>query len=61
MARRGNHRQPHNRPTCIWSGVSYVSIGLRGSKPEYNGVLEFLYPRVGANMMPMPGGVFESG
>jgi uncharacterized protein (TIGR02466 family) len=60
VARRGDYHQPHNHPTSIWSGVYYVSIGQRDAEPGLNGLLELLDPRVGANMMPMPGGLFET-
>lgn len=57
--RRGDYNSPHTHPACVWSGVYYVDAGT--PIPDSNsktGALEFLDPRSGTEMMPIPGAMF---
>lgn len=49
LCRDGGYNKIHNHPGCSWSGVYYVSTGVRASDaPPDAGCIEFLDPRMGA-------------
>lgn len=59
IMRHGHYHSVHNHPGHTWSGVYYVDIGKPEPNRPFNGQLELLDPRLGANMVTMPGGPFE--
>ena len=47
------------KPGCVWSGVYYVEAGdLPTTEHPKSGVIEFLDPRSGAEMVALPGTPF---
>lgn len=49
LCRDGGYNKIHNHPGCSWSGVYYVSTGVRApDAPPDAGCIEFLDPRMGA-------------
>lgn len=56
LNRTGQYNTMHTHPSCVWSGVFYVETGDRPtpSHPK-SGVIEFLDPRAGAEMVITPG------
>jgi uncharacterized protein (TIGR02466 family) len=47
------------KPGCVWSGVYYVEVGdLPTTEHPKSGVIEFLDPRSGAEMVALPGTPF---
>lgn len=60
VSRDGDYNNVHDHPGAHWSGVYYVAAGTPapGSNP-HNAMLELLDPRVGVNMLPLPGSIFE--
>ncbi len=59
VSRDGHYNTVHDHPEAHWSGVYYVSCtGLAEGGP-HNGKLELLDPRVGINMIRLPGSVLE--
>ena len=49
LCRDGGYNKIHNHPGCSWSGVYYVSTGVRApDAPPDSGCIEFLDPRMGA-------------
>lgn len=51
VSRNGNYNSAHNHPNCVWSGVYYVQTGTAEPDTQFNGRLELLDPRAGANML----------
>lgn len=51
----GNYNNIHTHPACTWSGVYYVKVGDQpsGEYPK-SGVIEFLDPRAGSEMVATP-------
>ncbi len=55
----GHYNASHTHPACVWSGVYYVDAGTPQAGEQTNaGVLEFLDPRAGSEMMVIPGQMF---
>lgn len=53
---RGDYNAIHTHPACVWSGVYYVDAGDPPSAEHpKSGVIEFLDPRAGAEMIALPG------
>lgn len=52
----GQYNAMHTHPSCVWSGVFYAEAGDPPT-PEHrkSGVIEFLDPRAGAEMVITPG------
>ena len=50
VSRRGDFHRVHNHPGATWSGVYYVAPG-DAPKSEADGLIEFVDPRGGANMV----------
>ncbi len=48
----------HTHPECTWSGVYYVTLGERDMSDPRNGIIEFLDPRMGVDIMQLPGQPF---
>lgn len=59
VMRNGHYHSVHNHPGHTWSGVYYVDIGAPEPDRRFNGALELLDPRLGANMVTMPSNPFE--
>lgn len=54
--RNGDYNSVHTHPGCLWSGVYYVEAGdLASEKYPKSGIIEFIDPRAGAEMMATPG------
>ncbi len=54
--RDGDYNSVHTHPGCVWSGVYYVEAGDPvHEKYSKSGVIEFVDPRAGAEMMAAPG------
>ena len=51
VSRNGDYNSAHNHPNCLWSGIYYVAAGTPEPDTQFNGRLELLDPRAGANMM----------
>ena len=58
VVRSGNYHVVHNHTGSNWSGVYYVCTGEPHPDTQVSGVLEFVDPRLGANLVPMPGEPF---
>jgi len=58
VLRRGNYNRVHNHPGMSWSGVYYVCLGGEPGS-EADGLIEFVDPRGGANMVVTPGRPFD--
>lgn len=56
LNRKGDYNMVHTHPACVWSGVYYVETGDPPT-PEHpkSGVIEFLDPRAGIEMVVTPG------
>ncbi len=59
VLRNGHYHNVHNHPENTWSGVYYVDDGAPEADRPFNGVLELLDPRIGANMINLANGPFE--
>jgi uncharacterized protein (TIGR02466 family) len=59
VVRPGDYHLAHNHPGNVWSGVYYVAAGEAEPGRPYNGQLELLDPRAGANMLGPPDGAFD--
>lgn len=60
VSRDGDYNGVHDHPGAHWSGVYYVSAGTPAPNANpHNAMLELLDPRVGVNMLALPGSVFE--
>ena len=51
VIRSGGYHIAHSHPNSHWSGVYYVDVGKIDKNHPYNGCLEFVDPRSGANMV----------
>ncbi len=58
VAREGDYIRPHDHAGFHWSGVYYVADG-EPAGATLAGALEFLDPRAGAAMVPLPAGYFD--
>lgn len=58
ISRRNAYNKIHHHPNHTWSGVYYVAIGESDSDWPESGVLEFLDPRFGVDMLDVPGNPF---
>lgn len=56
LNRKGDYNMVHTHPACVWSGAYYVETGDPPT-PEHpkSGVIEFLDPRAGIEMVVTPG------
>lgn len=59
VMRDGHYHNVHNHPANTWSGVYYVDDGAPEAGRDLNGEFELLDPRLGANMVSLPGGPFD--
>ncbi|MEM9145970.1 MAG: TIGR02466 family protein [Pseudomonadota bacterium] len=59
VSRDGNYNSVHAHPGAHWSGVTYVSIGEPDAEVPMNGHIEFIDPRTGPGILPLPAGTFE--
>ncbi len=57
--RHGAFNRVHDHPNCFWSGVYYVDSGEAEADRPDNGKLELIDPRVGVNVLRVPGTLFE--
>ncbi len=55
----GAYNRPHTHPGSMWSGVYYVDPGDRPEGDEASGLIEFLDPRAGVDMLEYPGLAFS--
>jgi uncharacterized protein (TIGR02466 family) len=55
ICRAGAYHAPHVHPDSAWSGVYYVDSGIGNPDSPLSGVLEFLDPRAGAEVVTAPG------
>ena len=60
VSRHGNYNAVHNHPNCLWSGTYYVSAGEPDPDTPYNGRLELVDPRTGANALTPENSVLRS-
>lgn len=58
VSRRGDYNKIHNHPSSAFSGVYYVDVGQPDPEAHENGFIEFLEPRLGADMIELPGNPF---
>ena len=58
VSRRGAYNKIHNHPNHAWSGVYYVAIGESDAENPDSGIIEFLDPRFGVDMIDLPGNPF---
>ncbi len=58
VSRRGAYNKIHSHPGHGWSGTYYVDLGQPDSGAPDSGLIEFIDPRVGADMVPLPGDPF---
>ncbi len=58
VLRRGNYNRVQNHPGFSWSAVYYVCLGGAPAS-EADGLIEFVDPRGGANMVATPGRPFD--
>ncbi len=58
VSRRGAYNKIHHHPNHAWSGVYYVAIGESDSGSPESGIIEFLDPRFGVDMIDLPGNPF---
>ena len=55
----GAYNLPHGHPKCMWAGVYYVDVGEQPQDSVLSGMIEFIDPRAGVSMMPLPGNPFD--
>jgi uncharacterized protein (TIGR02466 family) len=55
ICREGAYHAPHVHPDSAWSGAYYVDAGTSDPHTPLGGVLEFLDPRGGAEVVTAPG------
>ena len=58
VSRQGDYNKIHNHPGCSFSGVYYVDVGQPDPEAHETGYIEFLEPRLGADMIELPGSPF---
>jgi uncharacterized protein (TIGR02466 family) len=60
LNRRGDYNIVHTHPACVWSGVYYVETAdpPTAEHPK-SGVIEFIDPRAGVEMVAVPGMPFS--
>lgn len=59
IKRNGDYNAMNTNPACVWSGVYHVDAGDPPPKDRpKSGAIEFLDPRVGAEMIVTPGAPF---
>jgi uncharacterized protein (TIGR02466 family) len=51
VARHSHYHSLHNHPNCLWSSSYYVSAGEPDPDTPFNGRLELIDPRTGANTL----------
>lgn len=51
VMRDNNWHALHRHPNNFWSGIYYISLGEMDETIKNNGVVEFIDPRPGANML----------
>lgn len=52
---KGSYNKPHIHPDAMWSGVYYVDAGSSPADQPDSGMLEFLDPRPGIDILKIPG------
>ncbi|MDX1433392.1 MAG: 2OG-Fe(II) oxygenase family protein [Gammaproteobacteria bacterium] len=52
---KGSYNKPHIHPDAMWSGVYYVDAGSSPEGQPDSGILEFLDPRSGIDVLKVPG------
>lgn len=57
----GSYNKPHIHPDAMWSGVYYVDAGSSPEEQPDSGMLEFLDPRAGIDVLKIPGMPFTGG
>ena len=55
----GSYNKPHIHPDSMWSGVYYVDAGTTPEEHQDSGLLEFLDPRSGIDILKIPGMPFS--
>lgn len=58
VSRRGAYNKIHSHPGHGWSGTYYVDLGHNDPGASDSGLIEFIDPRVGADMVEIPGAPF---
>lgn len=58
VSRNGHFHRVHTHANSSWSGVYYVATGERDHARPENGLIEMLDPRLGVEMVPIPGDPF---
>jgi uncharacterized protein (TIGR02466 family) len=58
VSRMGDYNSPHSHPDSMWSGVYYVDPGSFPEDEPTSGLIEFLDPRTGADLISIPGDPF---
>jgi len=61
VLRNGGYSRLHSHPGHAWSGVYYVDQGQPYQGSEDAGCIEFIDPRTGVEMIPMPGNPYGGG
>lgn len=52
---KGSYNKPHIHPEAMWSGVYYVDVGSSPAEQPDSGIIEFLDPRAGIDILKVPG------
>ncbi|MCH9671299.1 MAG: hypothetical protein K0U93_07615 [Gammaproteobacteria bacterium] len=55
VCRTGDYHRTHMHPGHDWSGVYYVDAGAASASYPNSGIIEFLDPRAGVNLLDTPG------
>ncbi len=58
VSRTGHFHRLHSHANSSWSGVYYVATGERDHSRAENGLIELVDPRLGVEMVPIPGDPF---
>jgi len=58
LCRTGDYIKPHIHPLSTWGAVYYVSAGTAAKGSPDSGVLEFIDPRMGVDILSTPGDPF---
>ncbi len=58
VSRNGHFHRIHTHANSCWSGVYYVATGERDHSHPDNGLIEMIDPRLGVEMIPIPGDPF---
>ncbi len=58
VSRNGHFHRHHTHANSSWSGVYYVATGERDQSRPENGLIKLVDPRLGVEMVPIPGNIF---